>query len=172
MGEGIRMLAVLLATLLGPAAHAHAAAAPAAHGPGKLLSRVLIYRDKPDYIASAGYVVFFRTRGAFAGHTADGTTVPGELTVVDASDDHDGYAGSIGAGRPTGRCYWWTLPGAPRIDRAKTAAKLPVTLTLHGTAPQRRTTTLRRLPAGYDSGTWSKSPAIERDLAKIGCHVG
>jgi hypothetical protein len=93
------------------------------------------------------YVVFFRTTRSFIRRDDVGTTVPGELRVDDAEDDHDGYDGAIGDGITTGKCYQWQLSSpAPRLDRRSTGAAVRVTLTLPKASPRSRTATLQRYP--------------------------
>lgn len=165
-------LLAFVATMLGAIGAVSQAPAPRpVHGPGKLLAPVLLYRDTPDYLAGARYVVFFRAKAPFAGRTPDGGTVPGELRADAAWDGHDGYAGSIGPGTPAGKCYWWTLAPEAGLNRKLIGAKVQLRLKLHRTSVQRRSARLRDLPPGYDSGSWAVSPSMERDLATIGCHT-
>ncbi|MEV4419174.1 hypothetical protein AB0L40_04265 [Patulibacter sp. NPDC049589] len=146
-----------------------AARAQKTEGPGTLLAPALVYRDTPDYIASADYVVIFRARGRFAGTDSVGTTNPGRIELLDAVDNHDGYAGALSTGTPKGKCYWWTLQGTPKLDGTPKGKHTTLTLHLPRTTAQRRTVTLRTLPAGATSDSWTTNRQIARDLRRIGC---
>ncbi|WP_210491529.1 hypothetical protein [Patulibacter sp. SYSU D01012] len=146
-----------------------AVAAPVGHvrapasGPGRLLAYPLIYRGRPKDGRRDRYIVFFRTRGPFAGRDSVGTTHPGELRVEDAFDNHDGFGGAISAGHPRGKCYTWHLgtdQATPVLDAAKIGAKVSYRFALRKTRKQSGTATLRLRPSAQ---------RLERDLRSIGC---
>lgn len=121
------------------------------------MSPVLAYRAFSDSVD-----VFFRTEGRFATRNSEGGTVPGEITVADAEDNHDGY-GPQGAGVPGGRCYVWRVDGGT-LSKRRPGDWVRVTFRLRHTAAQERTVTLRQEPSSAPN-----SKSLNRDLAKIGC---
>lgn len=135
-------------------------------GPGRLLSKVLLFRTGPGSPDGPNYWAFFRTAGSFSTKGSDGTSVrPGDIWVGDANDDHDGFSPE-GAGRPRGRCYGWDVYETPALQRVELGGSVDVTLRLHKTkGVQRRTPTLRAATHGFFNATFA------RRLARIGCRM-
>lgn len=137
-----------------------------ARGPGRVLGGPLVYRypghPAPGEVQDPRYAVFFRTSGAFARRDGVGTTIPGEVRVGDAEDNHDGFQGATSLGSRRGKCYGWNLFSlSPELDAKRVGARVRTSLELPGTVAQQWTVKL---------GAYPRSEArLSAALRRIGC---
>lgn len=166
------MAAVLVAAVGLASLSAMSSAATRVHGKGQLVSRVLAYvYPGTKQVPYWGYIVYFRTAGGFPGRSADGSyLVPGSFRIGDSPED-DGSDGSfvaLGAGKPHGRCYRWSVTtdrkASPELTNKHVGDTAKVRFRLNDTTPQVRTSRLRAWPRRYNH-----DPGVRRAVAKIGC---
>jgi hypothetical protein len=159
-------------TVLLLAATVSAAGAGAARADGRLASYPLVYRLTPATTEDplVEYVVFFRTRGSFIGHDDVGTSIPGELSLEDSSDNHDG----LGVLSATRHCYIWSLGGTDRLGAKHIGDRVRLRFALRRTRPQVRNVTLRRAPsrAVRNGKPWYRNGSVAKHLRNIGCGAG